>query len=98
MLLAALEPLRAGEADEPCRAAVRYTARIGAPAAAAAPLLEAVSSSDRRFPADVRSAARAALRAFGGAPADGHRAAPGPPRVGERGSSGPGERAPDSSA
>ncbi|MFE0775059.1 hypothetical protein [Streptomyces sp. NPDC058861] len=98
VLLAALEPLRAGEADEPCRAAVRYTARIGAPAAAAAPLLEAVSSSDRRFPADVHSAARAALTAFGGAPADGHRAAPGPPRAGGRGSSGPGERAPDSSA
>ncbi|MFI9159549.1 hypothetical protein [Kitasatospora aureofaciens] len=65
VLLVALEPLRAGRADEPCRAAVRYVARIGAPAAAAAPLLEAVLSSERCFPADVHPAARAALAAFG---------------------------------
>ncbi|MFE5511366.1 hypothetical protein ACFQ9J_12220 [Streptomyces sp. NPDC056529] len=67
VLLAALEPLRAGDADGPCRAAVRYVARLGAPAAGAAPLLEAALSSDRRFPADVYPAARAALTAFGDA-------------------------------
>ncbi|MFE2021905.1 hypothetical protein ACFW9O_28085 [Streptomyces sp. NPDC059499] len=65
VLLAALEPLRSGDADESCRAAVRYIARIGAPARAAAPLLEATLASDRRFPADVYPAARAALAAFG---------------------------------
>lgn len=65
VLLAALEPLRSGDADEPCRAAVRYIARIGAPALAAAPLLEATLSSVRCFPADVYPAARAALAAFG---------------------------------
>ncbi|WP_153449535.1 hypothetical protein [Streptomyces smaragdinus] len=65
VLLAALEPLRSGDADEPCRAAVRYIAQIGAPASAAAPLLAATLSSDRRFPADVYPAARAALAAFG---------------------------------
>ncbi|MFG3309053.1 hypothetical protein [Streptomyces wuyuanensis] len=66
VLLEALEPLRSGDADEPCRAAVRYIARIGAPARAAAPLLEATLSSDRCFPPDVHSAARAALAAFAG--------------------------------
>ncbi|MER5967904.1 HEAT repeat domain-containing protein [Streptomyces sp. NPDC002057] len=65
VLLAALEPLRSGDADEPCIAAVRYIARIGAPALAAAPLLEATLTSDRRFPEDVRSAARTALATFG---------------------------------
>ncbi|MFJ4851111.1 MULTISPECIES: hypothetical protein [unclassified Streptomyces] len=73
VLLAALEPLRSGDADEPCRAAVRYVARIGAPASAAAPLLEAALSSDRSFPADVYPAARAALAAF----SDGLRPQPG---------------------
>ncbi|MEU8529591.1 hypothetical protein AB0C77_28980 [Streptomyces sp. NPDC048629] len=66
VLLEALEPLKSGDADEPCRAAVRYIARIGAPALAAAPLLEATLSSDRCFPWDVYPAARAALLAFGG--------------------------------
>ncbi|MFG2916633.1 hypothetical protein ACGF0D_27565 [Kitasatospora sp. NPDC048298] len=66
VLLAALEPLRSGDADESCRAAVQYIAQIGARASAAAPLLEATLSSDRRFPADVYPAARAALAAFGG--------------------------------
>ena len=66
VLLAALEPLKSGDADEPCRAAVRYIAQIGAPAFAAAPLLEATLSSDRCFPVDVYPAARAALAAFGG--------------------------------
>ncbi|MGW7312110.1 hypothetical protein [Streptomyces sp. NPDC054865] len=65
VLLAALEPLVSGDADEPCRAAVRYIARMGSPACAAAPLLEATLSSDRCFPADVYPAARAALAAFG---------------------------------
>lgn len=65
VLLAALEPLKSGDADDPCRAAVRYIAQIGAPAFAAAPLLEATLSSDRCFPADVYAAARAALAAFG---------------------------------
>ncbi|MER6672874.1 hypothetical protein [Streptomyces sp. NPDC000983] len=65
VLLKALEPLRSGDADEPCRAAVRYIAEIGAPASAAAPLLEATLSSARRYPADVCPAARAALTAFG---------------------------------
>ncbi|MEU8773439.1 hypothetical protein [Streptomyces sp. NPDC048606] len=64
VLLAALEPLKSGAADEPCRAAVRHIARIGSPACAAAPLLEAALSSDRCFPADVYPAARAALAAF----------------------------------
>ncbi|MFB8205822.1 hypothetical protein [Kitasatospora purpeofusca] len=68
VLLAALEPLRSGDADEPCRAAIRYIARIGAPARAAAPLLEATLSSERRFPADVYPAARAAMAAFGDGP------------------------------
>ncbi|QNP63636.1 hypothetical protein [Streptomyces genisteinicus] len=65
VLLAALRPLASGAADAPCRAAVRYAARIGAPAAAAAPLLAGVLSSERRFPPDVYPAARAALAAFG---------------------------------
>ncbi|WUD70388.1 hypothetical protein OG937_45330 [Streptomyces sp. NBC_00510] len=64
VLLAALEPLRSGDADEPCRAAVRYIAHIGAPASAAAPVLEATLLSDRCFPADVYPAARAALASF----------------------------------
>ncbi|WP_157597097.1 hypothetical protein [Streptacidiphilus rugosus] len=64
VLLAALEPLRSGDADEPCRAAIGYIAEIGAAASAAAPLLEASLSSDRRFPADLYPAARAALAAF----------------------------------
>ncbi|MFE6747333.1 hypothetical protein ACFVGM_15875 [Kitasatospora purpeofusca] len=68
VLLAALEPLWSGDADEPCRAAIRYIARIGAPARAAAPLLEATLSSPRRFPADVYPAARAAMAAFGDDP------------------------------
>ncbi|MFE5829228.1 hypothetical protein ACFQ8W_03035 [Streptomyces sp. NPDC056508] len=79
VLLAALEPLRTGDADGPRRAAVRHIARIGAPAAAAAPLLEAALSSDRRLPADVYPAARAALTAFG----DGRPATPGSPGPGE---------------
>ncbi|GAA1942862.1 hypothetical protein [Kitasatospora viridis] len=66
VLLAALEPLRSGEADEPCREAVRTIARIGTPAVAAAPLLEAALTSERGFPADFYPAARAALAAFGG--------------------------------
>ncbi|WP_435972146.1 HEAT repeat domain-containing protein [Streptomyces sp. Qhu_M48] len=65
VLLAALQPLRSGEADDPCRAAVRYIAQIGAPARAAAPLLEGTLSSERRLPGDVYSAARTALAAFG---------------------------------
>ncbi|MER7574858.1 hypothetical protein [Streptomyces sp. NPDC126514] len=65
VLLGALAPLRSGAADEPCRAAIRYIARIGPPAGAAAPLLEAALSSDRCFPADLYPAARAALAAFG---------------------------------
>ncbi|MEU4097445.1 hypothetical protein [Streptomyces sp. NPDC026673] len=68
VLLAALEALRSGDADEPCRAAVRYIAQIGAPASAAAPLLEATLSSDRRFPAEFYPAARAALASFGDGP------------------------------
>ncbi|MFB7473572.1 hypothetical protein [Kitasatospora sp. NPDC056184] len=64
VLLAALERLRSGEADDPCRAAIRYIARIGAPASDAAPLLEAALASDRRFPADFYPAARRALAAF----------------------------------
>lgn len=47
ILPAALEPLRSGDADEPCCAAVRYIARIGAPAFTAAPLLEAALRSRR---------------------------------------------------
>ncbi|MEU9731389.1 hypothetical protein [Streptomyces sp. NPDC048002] len=66
VLLAALEPLRSGAADEPCRAALRYLAPVGAPASAAAPLLEATLSSGRRFPPDAHPAARAALAALGG--------------------------------
>ncbi|MFE6183743.1 hypothetical protein ACFQ6U_04800 [Streptomyces sp. NPDC056465] len=72
VLLAALEPLRSGDADDACRAAVRYIARIGAPARAAAPLLEAALSSDRCFPPGVHPAARAALVAFGGGPRPAH--------------------------
>ncbi|MEV6380963.1 hypothetical protein AB0M31_16250 [Streptomyces sp. NPDC051773] len=68
VLLAALEPLKWGDADESCRAALRYVARIGIPASTAAPLLEATLSSDRCFPADVHPAARAALAAFAGVP------------------------------
>ncbi|MBD9726538.1 hypothetical protein PV755_22110 [Streptomyces caniscabiei] len=68
VLLAALEPLKSGDADEPCRAALRYVAQIGTPASTAAPLLEATLSSDRCFPADVHPAARAALAAFAGVP------------------------------
>ncbi|MFE6868156.1 hypothetical protein ACFVFS_16525 [Kitasatospora sp. NPDC057692] len=64
VLLAALEPLRSGEADDACRAAIRYLARIGSPASAATPLLEAALASDRCFPADVYPAARRALAAF----------------------------------
>ncbi|MFD6414849.1 hypothetical protein [Streptomyces sp. NPDC060194] len=63
--LAALAPLNSGRADEPCRAAVEYVARVGAQASAAKPLLEATLTSDRRFPADVYPAARTALLAFG---------------------------------
>ncbi|MFF7778202.1 hypothetical protein ACFZCG_27785 [Streptomyces tanashiensis] len=71
VLLAALDPLRSGDADGPCREAVRCIAQIGAPAVAAAPLLQATLSSDRCFPADVYPAARAALAAFDEGP--GHR-------------------------
>ncbi|WP_282786589.1 hypothetical protein, partial [Nocardia sp. CC201C] len=49
VLLAALTPLNSGYADADCRAAARLISEIGSPATAAAPLLETVLSTERRF-------------------------------------------------
>ncbi|WP_280359310.1 hypothetical protein [Nocardia otitidiscaviarum] len=49
VLLAALTPLNSGYADADCRAAARLISKIGSPAAVAAPLLETVLATERRF-------------------------------------------------